>query len=50
MAHEERLDDAGTLGGTWRRDRPPMRLILARLGRASRDLSNGGGCVVIGVR
>jgi hypothetical protein len=50
MAREEGLDGARTLGSTWRRVRAPMRMNLARLGQASRDLSNGGGCVVIGVR
>jgi hypothetical protein len=39
--------DGGLIFG--RRVRPPIRLILARLGRASRDLSNSGGGVVIRV-
>jgi hypothetical protein len=43
------LTATGYLGGVWWRVRPPMRLILARLGRAFRDLSNGGGGVVIRV-
>jgi hypothetical protein len=50
VAREEELDGAGTLTGAWRRVPSPMRMILARLGQSSRDLSNGGGCVVIGVR
>jgi hypothetical protein len=50
VAREEGLDGAGTLTGAWRRVRAPMRMNLARLGQASRDLSNGDGRVVIGVR
>ena len=50
MAREEGLDDAETLSGAWRRVRDPMRMNLARLGPASRDLSNDDGCVVIGAR
>jgi hypothetical protein len=50
VAREEDLDGAGTLTGAWRRVRAPMRTNFARLGPAPRDLSNGGGGVVIGVR
>jgi hypothetical protein len=50
VAREEDLDGAGTLTGAWRRVRSPMRMNFARLGPAPRDLSNGGGGVVIGVR
>ena len=49
MAREEGLDGAGTLSGAWQRVRAPMRMNLARLGPASRDLSNGCRGVVIGV-
>jgi hypothetical protein len=50
VAVKKGLDGAGTLNGAWRRVRPPMRLILAQLDLASRDLFNGGEGVVIGVR
>jgi hypothetical protein len=49
VAVKKGLDDAGTLSGAWQRVRPPIRLILARLDRASQDLSNGCRGVMIGV-